>query len=208
MNLTSRSFEHESRMPAEFAFAKPDPETHATFAGNRNPQLSWNEVPGDCCSLVLICVDVDAPTVPDDVNVEGRTVPEDLPRGDFYHWAMVDIPPSCGGLEAGECSNAVVERGKEAPEGPEGTRQGVNDYCGWFAADENMAGTYRGYDGPAPPWNDAREHRYHFRLLATDFDRCPVEGDFTAAEVLAAVEGHVLAEATLTGTYTQNPELL
>ena len=49
-------------------------------------------------------------------------------------------------------------------------------------------------------------HRYHFQLYALDVDRCPVEGAFTAAEVRRAIEGHVLAEATLTGTYTLNPD--
>ena len=37
MKLTSQSFDHEGAIPEEFAFAKPDPQTHATFAGNRNP---------------------------------------------------------------------------------------------------------------------------------------------------------------------------
>jgi phosphatidylethanolamine-binding protein (PEBP) family uncharacterized protein len=42
-------------------------------------------------------------------------------------------------------------------------------------------------------------------LYATDLERCPVEGAFTGQQVRAALEGHVLAEARLTGTYTLNP---
>ena len=147
--------------------------------------------------------------MPDDVNKEGRTVPADLPRADFHHWVMVDMPPACTGVAAGECSDGVTAGGKPSPPNPSAAphaRQGVNDYTGWFAGDPQMAGTYRGYDGPAPPWNDERVHRYHFTLYALDIDRCPVEGDFTAADVTKAIEGHVLATATHTGTYTMRSE--
>ena len=70
-----------------------------------------------------------------------------------------------------------------------------------------MAGTYRGYDGAYPPANDARVHRYFFRLFALDIATLPVDGDFTAAQVQAAMQGHVLAEAAIHGTYTLNPAL-
>lgn len=55
--------------------------------------------------------------------------------------------------------------------------------------------------------NDEREHRYRFELIATDLERCPVNGAFTAQEVRKALEGHDLARASLTGTYTLNPRL-
>ena len=55
---------------------------------------------------------------------------------------------------------------------------------------------------PAPPWNDERVHRYHFLLYALDLERVPVEGAFSAADVRRAIAGHILAQATLTGTYT------
>jgi phosphatidylethanolamine-binding protein (PEBP) family uncharacterized protein len=67
-----------------------------------------------------------------------------------------------------------------------------------------MAGTYRGYDGPCPPWNDMLVHRYRFTLYALSCERVPVEGDFTAPQVLEAIRRHVLAEATLVGTYSLN----
>jgi phosphatidylethanolamine-binding protein (PEBP) family uncharacterized protein len=36
-------------------------------------------------------------------------------------------------------------------------------------------------------------------------ERVPVEGDFTASQVLEAIRGHVVDEATLVGTYSLNP---
>jgi phosphatidylethanolamine-binding protein (PEBP) family uncharacterized protein len=70
-----------------------------------------------------------------------------------------------------------------------------------------MAGDYIGYEGPCPPWNDEILHHYHFRLFATDLDACPVEGKFSAAGVLAAIDGHVLEVAELVGTYSLNPDV-
>lgn len=211
MNLNSRSFSDGEPIPETFAFGKHDPVNHFALSGNRNPELSWTGLPAGCRSLVLIVVDPDAPTVADDVNREGRSVSADLPRADFHHWVMVDIPPTCTSIAEGECSDGVTAGGKSKPANPAAApqaRQGVNDYTGWFAGDPDMGGTYFGYDGPAPPWNDERIHHYHFQLYALDLDRCPVEGELTVPDVRTAIEGHVLAEATITGTYTLNPKLL
>ena len=68
-----------------------------------------------------------------------------------------------------------------------------------------MGGDYFGYDGPYPPFNDLRMHRYFFRLFALDLataGRCRTR--FTAADVLRAMHGHVLAEALVHGTYSLN----
>jgi Raf kinase inhibitor-like YbhB/YbcL family protein len=70
-----------------------------------------------------------------------------------------------------------------------------------------MKGDYHGYDGPCPPWNDEILHHYVFTLYALDVARCAVEGRFTGADARAAIAGHVLAEAKLTGTYSLNPAL-
>ena len=205
MQLMSSSFGHLDRIPGEFAFGVPDAAQHLRLGPNRNPHLAWSGVPSGARSLVLLCVDSDVPTRADDVNKEGRTVPASLPRADFYHWVMVDIPPTLTEIAAGACSDGIVPRGKRTPAGPPGARQGLNDYTLWFAGDADMAGDYYGYEGPCPPWNDERLHHYHFVLYATDLARCPVEGAFTGAQVRAALAGHVLAEATLTGTYSLNP---
>ena len=59
-----------------------------------------------------------------------------------------------------------------------GTRQGINDYTGWFAGDKDMAGNYFGYDGPCPPWNDEILHHYVFTVYALDVPRLDIAGDF------------------------------
>jgi Raf kinase inhibitor-like YbhB/YbcL family protein len=207
MQLTSNSFETKQRIPGEFAFGVPDPVSHVRLSSNRNPHLRWTGVPAGTRSLALICVDRDVPTRPDDVNKEGRVVPASLPRTNFYHWVMVDIPPSVTEIAAGAYSEGVTARGKQKPQGPSGSRQGVNDYTGWFAGDADMKGTYRGYDGPCPPWNDELLHHYYFILYATDLERCVVDRDFTGHDALAAIRGHVLAEAALIGTYAINPSV-
>lgn len=208
MHLHSTSFEHRGRIPAEFAFGRTgDAGEPCVLAANRNPQLAWDDVPAGTRSFALLCIDTDAPSKPDDVNQPGREVPSDLPRVDFVHWALADIPADVRDIAAGSASDGVTARGKTAPAGPAGAVQGENDYTGWFAGDADMAGTYLGYDGPCPPFNDAREHRYFFRLFALDAASLGLPPRFTAADVLRAMHGHVLAEALVMGTYTLNPRL-
>ena len=207
MKLTSSSFGHKQRIPAEFAFCAPDPQSHVTLSRNRNPQLSWSDLPAGTKSLVLICHDYDVPSRPDDVNQEGRTIPATLPRIDFYHWVLVDLDPASGAIKAGEFSDGVTPRGKNGPEGPRGTRQGINDYTMWFGSDKDMSGTYFGYDGPCPPWNDTIPHHYVFTLYALDVAKCAVSGSFKGTDVLAAIKGHVLGEASITGIYSLNPDV-
>lgn len=208
MQLTSSAFFDGQAIPPEYAFCKPATVGHVALSNNRNPPLAWRDVPAGTQSLVLICHDPDVPTVATDVNIDGRVIAADLPRTDFYHWVLVDIPPSVNEIAAGSHSNGVTARGKPGPQCAGGMRHGINDYTGWFAGDQDMAGQYFGYDGPCPPWNDARVHHYVFTLYALDLPRCPVDGAFTGAQVRAAIAGHVLAEARLTGTYTLNPTLL
>jgi Raf kinase inhibitor-like YbhB/YbcL family protein len=205
MKLTSQSFRDGGAIPGRCAFAVPDPASHVRLADNRNPELSWTGAPPGTKSFALLCVDPDAPTRPDDVNKEGRTVPASLPRADFVHWVLVDLPASATQLAEGACSQGVTRRGKHPPKGPPGTRQGVNDYTGWFKGDKDMEGTYLGYDGPCPPWNDAIPHRYRFEVHALDVARCGVKDSFTAADVRAAIAGHALARAEITGLYALNP---
>jgi Raf kinase inhibitor-like YbhB/YbcL family protein len=208
MRLESKSFKNNSPIPEEYCFGIPATEGHVQLGKNRNPELSFSDLPGQTRSLVLLCVDPDVPSQPDDVNQEGRSVSADLPRCDFYHWVMVDIPASARQIPAASACDGITPRGKREPAGPEGARQGLNDYTGWFAGDKDMSGDYLGYDGPCPPWNDELMHHYHFVLYATDLDRCPVEGKFTGQDVIKALEGHVLASARLTGLYTLNPALV
>ena len=55
--------------------------------------------------------------------------------------------------------------------------------------------------------SDEIRHRYVFTLYALDIERCGVEGDFTGQQVLDALAGHILAQASFTGVYTLNPSL-
>ena len=197
MRIHSESFGHRERIPAEFAMGAAD-----GFGGNRNPQLAWEDVPEGTRSFALLCIDTDAPTDASMAGKPGVEIPVDLPRAEFVHWVMVDIPADARSIAAGSCSDGITKGGKAAPPGPAGARQGLNDYTGWFAGDADMGGDYLGYDGPYPPPNDLREHRYFFRLFALDLDRLDVEGRFTAADVFGAMHGHVLAEASTYGTYT------
>ena len=206
MKLVIPSFPDGEPIPGEFAFCVPADEGHATFGPNRSPRLQWSGVPADAESLAVVVVDPDVPSVPDDVNQEGRTVSRDLPRVDFYHWVLVDIPVDLDGLPEGIDSDGVTPGGK-AP-GPTGHGvRGVNNYTDWFAGDEQMAGDYGGYDGPCPPWNDELLHHYRFTLYALDVPSLGLPGAFGGPAAIAAMEGHVLAQSAWTGTYTLNPSL-
>lgn len=208
MEISTTSFAPGSPIPARYALAKPNPESRVTLSENVNPHFEWRDVPDGTRSFALICHDYDVPSEGDDVNQPDREVPEDLDRVDFFHWVLVDIPADMRSIEEGEFAEGVVAGGKDARVGPHGTRQGLNDFTNWFAGDEDMAGKYFGYDGCAPPWNDSIVHRYMFTLYALDVEKVDVEGDFTGHDVREAITGHVLAEASLEGTYTQNPRLI
>ena len=207
MNLTSQTFKDGGVIPPRCAFAVPDAKTHVRLSDNRNPELRWSGAPAGTKSFAVICADPDAPSRPDDVNREGRTVPRGLPRAEFIHWVLVDLPASVTRIEEGACGQGVTARGKKAPPGPAGCRQGVNDYTAWFKGDRDMMGTYLGYDGPCPPWNDELPHRYRFEVFALDLARAPVEGMFSAADARRAIDGHVLSKAAITGLYTLNPQV-
>lgn len=207
MEISSNSFADGEVIPDRYALAKPDPGTRVTLSDNVNPHLEWTDVPEGTKSFALICHDYDVPSRGDDVNKPDREVPEELPRVDFFHWVLVDLPADVRSLAEGEFSDGVVARGKQVQEGAHGSRQGLNDFTGWFAGDEDMAGNYYGYDGPAPPWNDSIIHHYMFTLYALDVPTLDVAGDFTGHEVREAIADHILAEASMEGTYTQNPRL-
>lgn len=205
MKIWSDSFKNGEPIPVRCAFGKHNAATHVELSDNKNPHLAWSDLPAGTKSLVLICHDSDVPSRGDDVNQEGRTIPASLPRVDFYHWVLVDLAANVSSVAEGEFSAGIVAKGKSGPAGPRGTRQGINNYTNWFAGDADMAGDYFGYDGPCPPWNDEIVHHYHFTLYATDLPRCPVEGKFGGPEALKAIEGHVLGQASITGTYAINP---
>jgi Raf kinase inhibitor-like YbhB/YbcL family protein len=205
MQLTTTAFADQAVIPGEFAFAVIDPATHVRLSANRNPDFAWSGLPAGTQSLALVCHDPDVPSRGDDVNQEGRVVPASLPRVDFFHWVLINLPPTTAGIARGAHSDGVTARGKPGPRAPREGRHGINDYTGWFAGDKEMGGDYHGYDGPCPPWNDMLPHRYVFTLYALDVPRLAVSDWFNGAEAREAMDGHVLAQASVTGRYSLNP---
>lgn len=200
MRIHSDSFEHRKPITAEFALGAP-----AGFGGNRNPHLAWDEVPDGTRAFALLCIDSDAPTDASQAGKQGVEIPVDMPRTEFVHWAMADLPADLRAIAAGSCSDGFTCKGKSDPPGPAGAHQGLNDYTGWFAGDADKAGEYFGYDGPYPPPNDLRTHRYFFRLFALDTAALELPEKFTAGDVFRAMQGHVLTEASTYGTYSLHP---
>lgn len=102
-------------------------------------------------------------------------VPKELrPDGVFDHWVMYGIDPMT----------------TEIPEGSTAGAQG-----------ENGAGN-TAYTGPCPPKEyEPSEHRYFFRLYATDLPNLNFIKAPTKADVLGAIEGHVIETAELMGRY-------
>lgn len=99
----------------------------------------------------------------------------DAPRTTYVHWVLYDLPPGTPALAEGVARDAL----------PPGAREGMND---WHRT---------GYGGPCPPIG---RHRYFHRLYALDF-ALGNRGPLTKAELMAAIDGHVLAQAELMGTY-------
>jgi Raf kinase inhibitor-like YbhB/YbcL family protein len=205
MHLTSDSFTDSAAIPGDYAFCVAAATGHVSLSANRNPHLAWQDAPAGTRSFALLCVDPDVPSRGDDVNQEGCSVPADLPRVDFFHWVLIDLPATTSSIAAGAHSDRVTPNGKPGPRRDDGSRHGLNDYTGWFAGDEVMKGNYFGYDGPCPPWNDSIVHHYQFTLYALDLPCLAVEGDFTGAQVREAMAGHILAEAGFSARYSLNP---
>ena len=215
MRLWSNSFRDGGLIPPEHAFAVLDARTHVRLSSNRNPHLAWDEVPGGTQSLALFCSDCDAPQEGRRVNQENQTLAPEVPRHEFFHWILIDLPLALHAIGDAQFSDMVTPHGKPGPRVPVAIkngiehqlRHGVNDYTAWFAGDPDMAGDYYGYDGPCPPWNDERIHHYIFRLYALDLPRLPLEGRFTGLQARAAIHGHILDEAQLVGAYSLNPRI-
>lgn len=101
----------------------------------------------------------------------------DAPRGIWVHWVLFNLPAEIRELAAGVPASKSL---------PHGARHGKNDFGDL------------GYGGPAPP--RGKPHRYFFRLYALDtvLDLPP---GATRAQLLEAMQGHVLGEGELLGKY-------
>lgn len=206
LNVTIPGWPDGAPIPEKFAFCVLAEEGHVTMGQNISPEISWTGAPAATKSFAIVCTDPDVPSKPDHVNKEGQSVPADLPRVDFHHWVLVDIPGSMSRLAEGTDGEGIVGGGKAPGSTAHGVR-GINSYTDWFAGDESMRGQYGGYDGPCPPWNDTIVHHYHFTVYALDVESLGLNGAFGGGEASKAMSPHVLAKGNWVGTYTLNPDL-
>jgi Raf kinase inhibitor-like YbhB/YbcL family protein len=101
----------------------------------------------------------------------------DAPAGTFTHWLLFDLP----------AGTTFVPENVEVTEEPAvGGAQGTND------------GSKVGYTGPCPPEGSA--HRYVFTLYALDA-ALGLEPGAAKDELVDAMEDHIVAEASLAGTF-------
>lgn len=184
-----------SPISPDFAFCAPDGNGKTKPSKNINPQVSWSDMPKNARSLALLVVDPDVPSVFDDANKEGKVLPDSMPRKDFYHWVLVDIPPTTKIIQQGQDSSNYLATGKPVGATPLGVT-GQNDFASF------MQGTFGGYDGPCPPWNDERLHHYHFRLYALDVPSLGLSGNFTGKQAEEAMKGHIIAWTETVVTYS------
>jgi len=206
MKVTINDWAHGAPIPSKFAFGQIPAEGRFELGGNVNPEISWSNAPEGTKSFAIICHDPDVPSSGEDVNQEGKTVPADLPRVDFYHWILVNVPAIITTVAQGIDSAGVTPTGKEYGQQAHGMT-GINSYTDWFADDAEMAGNYGGYDGPCPPWNDSIMHHYHFTVYALDVENLGLTGMFTGTDALAAMKEHVIDKASFVGTYNMNRNL-
>ncbi|MGB5289740.1 MAG: YbhB/YbcL family Raf kinase inhibitor-like protein [Ignavibacteriaceae bacterium] len=102
----------------------------------------------------------------------------DAPIGTWVHWVIFNIPASVNKLNENVPLNKVLE---------DGTVQGNNDF------------RKIGYGGPCPPGGT---HRYFFKIYALD-KRIELVPGATKAELIKEMEGHILADGKLMGTFSR-----
>ncbi len=208
LTVESDSFDHGERVPDEHAFGLPDGNGQAKpEGGNRSPHLRWSGAPEGTQSFALTVYDPDVPADFTDANQADKTIAEDAPRQDFTHWLLVDIAPDVTELPEGAGSDGITPGGKPTGETEHGVT-GASSYTDAFEGDPDMGGTYGGYDGPFPPFNDERLHHYHFVVHALDVPSLELDGDFRLDHVREAMEGHVLDQGEVVGIYTLNADML
>jgi Raf kinase inhibitor-like YbhB/YbcL family protein len=102
----------------------------------------------------------------------------DAPGGTWVHWVLYHVPAAARSLPEAVPPQAQLE---------DGSRHGRNS---WKRAD---------YGGPCPPRGT---HRYFFKLYALD-SPLDLEPGASKEQLLQAMDGHVLAQAELIGTYSR-----
>ena len=100
----------------------------------------------------------------------------DAPVGTWVHWVLFNIPARVTELPQNMPLDKILQNG---------ARHGINDFRKF------------GYGGPCPPGGT---HRYYFKIYALDTE-LKQEPGLTKAELLKAMQGHILAEGQLMGKY-------
>ena len=101
-----------------------------------------------------------------------------MPRIPKRHWVLYNLPAESTGLpEAATAADL-----------PSGTKEGLNDW------------KRTGYGGPCPPIG---RHRYFHKLYALD-TLLPDLKSPTKAAVESAMQGHIVGQAELVGTYQKS----
>jgi hypothetical protein len=185
LNVTVEGITPDAPIPTTYALCKPTADGKSTKGTNTRPTIRWSGAPEGTASYAIIVKDPDVPADFADADKEGKVVNADAPRQLFYHWAVTGIPADQTELAGGDAKTP-----------PRTGTQHVNSLGSYVP-------TPAQYGGPCPPWNDERTHHYHFTVYALDKTFKP-DSKATAADVEAALEGHVLARGTVTGTYSLN----
>ncbi|GIU96873.1 MAG: hypothetical protein KatS3mg013_0676 [Actinomycetota bacterium] len=208
MRIESDTLADGMPIPERCAVATPTPDGRSELAGgDRSPHLRWSGEPPQTRSFAILVVDPDVPADRNRMGVEGLALGEDEPRVEFAHWLVVDIPADVHEIPEGADGDGFVPHGKPPGPLPIGGISGRNGYGELFEGNPELEGTYGGWDGPFPPWNDERVHRYRVTVYALDVDSLGLEPGFDLEAFRHAIEGHVLDEATIVPTYTLNPTL-
>lgn len=169
-------------IPETFASCAPDGNGTSRKSSNINPAIVWSGAPASTQSYAIIVVDKDVPVNFDSANRKGIILPVEMPRTDFYHWVVINIPAAITSLKQNTSPVGLTGRNS-------------------FGSHSRSA---NGYDGPCPPWNDERLHHYHFRVYALDKAFIDLTTPFTGEQAELAMNGHVLASGEVIGTYTTN----
>jgi Raf kinase inhibitor-like YbhB/YbcL family protein len=205
LNVHVDSIKDGGMLSNKYAFCAPAAQGHTTGGPNINPSISWSKGPKGTKSFAIITYDTDSPAEQrEKMNKEGETLTSAVPRKNFYHWILVDIPVNTAAIKEGADSNARVVHGKPATPSAAGVK-GLNDYTKATAANDAMKGQYYGYDGPCPPWNDENLHHYHFTVYALSVPSLNLPKDFDGAAAQEAMKGKILAQGEVLGIFTQNP---
>lgn len=191
------------RLPDRAAFCAPE----SSPTRNVSPTVSWSAGPEGTRSYAVMMVDPDVPQDFSLINAPGTVIAADAPRLTVHHWVLVDIPPMITALAEGADSDGLVAHGKPVGDTDHG-RRGANAYTSFLASNPEMAGTYGGYDGPCPPVNDERPHRYVVTVFALDVPSLGLTGAFDGESAEAAIRDHVVARGEAVATYTLNPRLM